>query len=103
MFKTKKIQRRANEIYSQIWQENTNITIKGTSKYIPNYKINFRVSGQEYEFCICDGSISVRYGCQEDTNSMEVASFVALAIASIEFGRKPEIFASTFNRCQIIL
>lgn len=104
--KTKKIQRRANQIYSQMWRENTNITITGESNYSPQFRINFRLNDNvgNYQIHICDNTIPVRrgYNHSEVTNSMYMASFVAVAVAMSEFGCKPENYASACNRCEIV-
>lgn len=38
----------------------------------------------------------------KNTNSMNMASFAAIAVAMKEFGCKPENYASTYNRCEIV-
>lgn len=102
MFKSRKIQRRANELYTQMWKENTIITITGESYYDSVYRINLNVGRVNYQTRIADGSIPVKPGTTERTNSMKLASFVAYAIASNEYGRKPEKYLRAFNKCELI-
>ena len=102
MFKTRKIQRRANEIYSQMWKENTIITITGESYYNSAYRINFNIAGKNYQARIEDGSLPIKPGKTERTNSMKIASFAACVIASKEYGRYPEKYIKTYNKCELI-
>ena len=102
MFKTRKIQRRANEIFSQMKKENTIISIVGESYYDSAYRINFYIAGRCYQARITDDSLPVRPGTTEETNSMEIASFAACVIASKEFGRYPEKYIKTYNKCELI-
>ena len=102
MFKTRKIQRRANEIFSQMRKENTIITITGESYYDSAYRINFYIDGRCYQARITDDSLPVRPGTTEETNSLEIASFAACVIASKEFGRYPEKYIKTYNKCELI-
>ena len=102
MFKTRKIQRRANEIYTQMKKENTIITITGESYYDSSYRINFSVNGRSYQTRVSDDSIPVKFGTTEKTNSMKVASFAAYAIASREFGRYPEKYIKVCDKCELI-
>ena len=101
MFKTRKIQRRANEIYSQMRKENAIITITGESYYDSAYRINFYIDGRCYQARITDDSLPVRPGTTEETNSLEIASFAACVIASKEFGRYPEKYIKTYNKCEL--
>ena len=102
MFKTRKIQHRANEIFAQMKKENTIITIIGESYYDSAYRINFYIDGKCYQARITDDSLPVRPGTTEETNSMEIASFAACVIASKEFGRYPEKYIKTYNKCELI-
>ena len=102
MFKTRKIQRRANEIYSQIRKENAIITITGESYYDSAYRINFYIDGRCYQARITDDSLPIRPGTTEQTNSIEIASFAACVIASKEYGRYPEKYIKTYNKCELI-
>ena len=102
MFKTKKIQRRANEIYSQMWKENTIITITGESYYDSVYRINFSINGRGYQTRVSDDSLPVEPGTIEKTNSMKIASFAAYAIASREFDRYPEKYIRVCDKCERI-
>lgn len=102
MFKTKKIQRRANEIYTQMRKENTIITITGESYYDSDYRINFSVNGRSYQTRVSDDSIPVKFGTTEKTNSMKVASFAAYAIASREYERYPEKYIKACDKCDLI-
>ena len=102
MFKTKKIQRRANEIYTQMRKENTIITITGESYYDSDYRINFSVNGRSYQTRVSDDSIPVKFGTTEKTNSLEVASFAAYAIASREYERYPEKYIKACDKCELI-
>ena len=77
MFKTRKIQRRANEIYSQIRKENAIITIIGESYYDSAYRINCYLDGRCYQARITDDSLPVRPGTTEESNSTEIAYFAA--------------------------
>ena len=102
MFKTRKIQRRANEIYSQMRKENAIITITGESYYDSAYRINFYIDGRCYQARITDDSLPIRPGTTEQTNSIEIASFAACVIASKEYGRYPEKYIKTYNKCELI-
>lgn len=102
MFKTRKIQRRANEIYSQMWKENTIITITGESYYNSVYRINFNIAGTNYQTKVLDGSLPVKPGTTERTNSMKIASFAAYAIASREYGCNPEKYIRACDKCELI-
>ena len=102
MFKTRKIQRRANEIYTQLWKENANITITGESRYNSVYGINFNIAGKNYQARIEDGSLPIKPGTTERTNSMKIASFAAYVIASYEYGRTPEKYIRACEKCEFI-
>ena len=102
MFKTRKIQRRANELYTQMRKENTIITITGESYYDSDYRINFSVNGKSYQTRVSDDSIPVKFGTTEKTHSMEVASFAAYAIASREYERYPEKYIKACDKCELI-
>ena len=102
MFKTRKIQRRANEIYTQMRKENTIITITGESYYDSDYRINFSVNDRSYQTRVSDDSLPVRLGTTEKTNSMKIASFAAYAIASREYERYPEKYIRACDKCELI-
>lgn len=102
MFKSRKIQRRANELYSQMRKENAIITITGESYYDSAYRINFDVNGRIYQTRVTDESLPVKPGTIERTNSMEMASFAAYAIASREHDRYPEKYAKACYKCDLI-
>ena len=102
MFKSRKIQRRANELYTQMWKENTTITITGESYYNSIYRINFNVGRVNYQIRVLDAEIPVKPGTTERTNSMKIASFAAYTIASNEYGRKPEKYIRAYNKCELI-
>ena len=102
MFKTRKIQRRANEIYSQMQKENTIITITGESYYNCAYRINFSINGRGYQTRVTDETIPIKFGTTERTNSMKIASFAAYAIASREYERYPEKYIKACNKCELI-
>ena len=102
MFKTRKIQRRANEIYSQMRKENTIITITGESYYDSYYRINFSINGKGYQTRVSDETLPIKFGTTENTNSMKIASFAAYAIASREYGRYPEKYIKACDKCELI-
>ena len=102
MFRTRKIQRRANELYSQMMKENTIITITGESYYDGAYRINFSVNGRGYQTRLIDETIPVKFGTTEKTNSMRIASFAAYAIASREYERYPEKYIKACDKCELI-
>lgn len=102
MFKARKIQRRANELYSQMWKENTIITITGESYYDSFYRINFAVNGRLYQTRVWDESLPVKPGTIEHSNSMNMASFAAFAIASCEYGRNPGKYIRSCDKCELI-
>ena len=102
MFKTRKIQRRANELYTQMRKENTIITITGESYYDSDYRINFSINGRSYQTRVSDDSIPVKFGTTEKTNSIKVASFAAYAIASREYERYPEKYIKVCDKCELI-
>ena len=102
MFKTRKIQRRANEIYSQMRKEDTIITITGESYYDSAYRINFSVNGKGYQTRVSDETLPIKFGTTEKTNSIKIASFAAYAIASREYGRCPEKYIKACNKCELI-
>ena len=102
MFKSRKIQRRANELYSQMWKENTIITITGESYYDSVYRINFNVADTIYQTRVFDESLPVKPGTTERTNAMKIASFAAYAIASREYGCNPEKYIRACDKCTLI-
>ena len=102
MFRTRKIQRRANEIFSKMRKENTIITITGESYYDSAYRINFSLDGRIYQTRVTDESLPVKPGTIERTNSMKMASFAAYAIASREHDRYPEKYARACDKCELI-
>lgn len=102
MFKAIKIQRRANEIYSQICKENAIITITGESYYDSIYRINFDVNARVYQTRVFDESLPVKPGTIERTNSKKMASFAAYAIASREYDRYPEKYIKACDKCEVI-
>ena len=102
MFKTRKIQRRANEIYSQMRRESTIITITGESYYDSDFRINFSINGISYQTRVSDDSLPVRPGTTEKTNSTKIASFAAYAIASREYERYPEKYIKACDKCELI-
>lgn len=102
MFKSRKIQRRANELYSQMLKENAIITITGESYYDSIYRINFDVNGKIYQTRVSDESLPVKFGTIEHTNSRKMSSFAAYAIASREYGRYPEKYSKTCDKCEFI-
>ena len=102
MFKSRKIQRRANELYSQMLKENSIITITGESYYDSVYRINFDVNGRIYQTRVSDESLPVKPGTIEHTNSMKMTSFAAYAIASREYDRYPEKYIKSCDKCEFI-
>ena len=102
MFKTRKIQRRANEIYSQMRKEDTIITITSESYYDSYYRINFSLDGKGYQTRVSDETLPIKPGTTENTNSMKIASFAAYAIASRENERYPEKYIKVCNKCELI-
>ena len=102
MFKSRKIQRRANEIYTQMRKENTIITITGESYYDSYYRINFSINGKGYQTRVSDETLPIKFGTTENTDSMKMASFAAYAIASREYDRYPEKYSKTCDKCEFI-